>query len=83
MLERGVWAEIWIAGEHLRLFAEENAQGIQASVFDVKNNRWILPSEQVENIELGKERAIACARAHLHNAALQLPRLVWKEARSK
>jgi len=36
MLEEGVWAEIKIGGEHLRLFSERNAQGVQASVYDIK-----------------------------------------------
>jgi hypothetical protein len=30
MLIEGVWAEIKVGGEHLRLFAEHNAQGVQA-----------------------------------------------------
>jgi hypothetical protein len=31
MLERGVWAEVKVGGEHLRLFSEESALGVQAS----------------------------------------------------
>jgi len=29
MLDQGVWAEIKVGGEHLRLFSEHNAQGVQ------------------------------------------------------
>ena len=83
MLERGVWAEVKIADEHLRLFSEENAQGVQASVFDVKSNTWILPSETVEDIEQGKDRAVACARAHLQRKNLEVPHLNWKKARAR
>ena len=36
MLTDGVWAEVEVGGEHLRLFSEHNAQGIQASVYNVK-----------------------------------------------
>jgi len=46
-----VWAEIKVGGEHLRLFAEHNAQGVQASVYNVNANSWIAPSEAVDDIE--------------------------------
>jgi hypothetical protein len=45
MLTDGLWAEVEIGGEHLRLFSEHNAQGIQASVYNVKTKTWIAPSE--------------------------------------
>src|SRR5262245_9385408 len=35
LLDQGVWAEIKVGGEHLRLFSEHNAQGVQASVYNV------------------------------------------------
>jgi len=35
MLDHGVWAEVRVSGEHLRLFSEHNAQGVQASVYNV------------------------------------------------
>jgi hypothetical protein len=35
MLDQGVWAEVKVADEHLRLFAEHNALGVQASVYSV------------------------------------------------
>jgi len=47
MLIEGVWAEIKVGGEHLRLFAEHNSQGIQASVYNVNAKSWIAPSEAV------------------------------------
>jgi hypothetical protein len=82
MLENGVWAEIKVGDEHLRLFSEQNAQGVQASVFNVKTKNWIAPSEEVQDIDDGKDRAAAHARAYLRRAALELPSLTWKKARS-
>jgi hypothetical protein len=82
MLDEGVWAEIKVAGEHLRLFSEHNAQGVQASVYDVKGKKWIAPSEPVEDIEQGKEKATEYATAYLRRANVELPPLVWKKSRS-
>ena len=55
MLTEGVWAEVQLGNEHLRLFSEHNAQGVQASVYNVNAKNWIAPSEPVDNIEEGKE----------------------------
>ncbi len=86
MLDEGVWAEIKVAGEHLRLFSEHNAQGVQTSVFDVNAKKWIAPSEPVEDIEEGKEKATEYAKAYLQRVnacgTVELPPLVWKKARS-
>jgi len=46
-----VWAEVKVGDEHLRLFAEDNAQGVQASVYNVNTKNWIAPSETVDDIE--------------------------------
>jgi hypothetical protein len=35
MLDEGFWAEIRVGGEHLRLFSERNALGVQTSVYNV------------------------------------------------
>jgi hypothetical protein len=67
MLDEGVWAEVEVGGEHLRLFSEHNALGVQASVYNVKAKNWIAPSEPVEDIEQGKERAVEYARFYLKN----------------
>jgi hypothetical protein len=84
MLTDGVWARVEVGGEHLRLFSEHNAQGIQASVYNVKTKTWIAPSEPVENIEQGKDRAAELAQAYLKRAAgLDLPLLQWKESRAR
>ena len=84
MLDEGVWAEIKVAGEHLRLFSEHNAQGVQTSVYDVNAKKWIAPSETVDDIEEGKERAAKYAMAYLkRSAGVELPPLNWKEARSR
>ena len=82
MLDEAVWAEIKVGREHLRLFSEQNALGVQASVYDMNAKRWIAPSEQVEDIEEGKERAAEHARAHLKLLNADLPALHWKSARS-
>jgi hypothetical protein len=82
MLDEGVWAEIKVGGEQLRLFSEHNALGVQASVYNVITKKWIAPSESVENIEHGKEKAAEYAKAYLKRANLELPPLIWKQARS-
>jgi hypothetical protein len=83
MLDEGVWAELHVGSEHLRLFSEHNAQGVQASVYNVNAKQWIAPSEPVDDIEQGKERAAAYARAYLrHTANADLPTLKWKKSRS-
>jgi hypothetical protein len=83
MLDQGVWAEVKVGSEHLRLFSEQNAQGVQASVYNVNAKNWIAPSEAVEDIEQGKDRAAAHARAYLLRVAnSELPELNWKKSRS-
>src|ERR1019366_1272191 len=84
MLTGGVWAEVEVGGEHLRLFSEHNAQGIQSSVYNVKTRTWIAPSESVDDIEDGKDRAANHAEAYLQRVNQQaLPPLQWKEARAR
>jgi hypothetical protein len=83
MLERGEWAEVKVGNEHLRLFSEDNAIGVQASVYDVNGKRWIAPSEPVDDVEQGKDIAAERAAAYLRqNANLELPPLRWKRARA-
>ena len=83
ILDEGIWAEVKIGGEHLHLFAEHNALGVQASVYNVKAKNWIAPSEPVDDIQQGKAWAMARAEAYLKDAAsLELPPLEWKQARS-
>ncbi len=84
MLTEGVWAEVEVAGELLRLFSEQNAQGIQASVYSVNTRTWIAPSEPVDDIEQGKDRAEELAKAYLKTVgSLSLPPLKWKESRAR
>ena len=84
MLDEGVWAEIRIGDIHLRLFSEHSAQGVQASVYDVAAKQWIAPSESVEDIEDGKDKAAQCAARYLRQSGhAELPPLTWKKARSK
>jgi len=84
MLIDGVWAEVEVGGECLRLFSEHNAQGIQASVYNVKTRTWIAPSESVDDIEQGKDRAADYASAYLKRVLnVELPSLQWKESRSR
>ena len=83
MLDHGVWADVKVGNEHLRLFAEHNAQGVQASVYNVISKTWIAPSESVDDIEQGKERAAAHAQEYLRRVAgLELPSLRWNASRS-
>ena len=83
MLDEGVWAEVKVQNEHLRLFAEHNAQGVQASVYNLISKIWIAPSESVNDLEQGKERAEAHAREYLKRVAnVELPALLWKASRS-
>jgi hypothetical protein len=82
MLDEGVWAEIRMGSEDLRLFSEHNAMGVQASVYDVNGKKWIAPSEAVDDIEEGKEKATEYAKAYLKCADFDLPPLIWKKARS-
>ena len=83
MLDEGFWAEIKVGGEHLRLFSERNALGVQTSVYNVNTKTWIAPSETFEDIEQGNNRAAARAEAYLYQIAnLELPPLVWKRSRS-
>jgi hypothetical protein len=84
MLIEGVWVEIKVGGEHLRLFAEHNAQGVQASVYNVNAKSCIAPSDAVDDIEQGKEKAAEYAKAYLKKAAgAELPQLTWKKSRSR
>ena len=83
MLDQGVWAEVKVGGEHLRLFSEQSALGVQASVYNVNAKNWIAPSESVDDIEQGKDRAAEHAKMYLRNVAnLELPALQWKKSRS-
>ena len=84
MLTEGVWAEVKVGTEQLRLFSEHNAQGVQVSVYNVNTRSWIAPSEPVEDIEQGKEKAAKYARAYLKQAVNEeLPPLQWKNSRSR
>ena len=56
-LDKGVCAEVRVGREHLRLFSEQNALGVQVSVYNVNAKKWIVPSESVETIEQGKLKA--------------------------
>ena len=83
MLDHGVWAEVRVGDEELRLFSEQSAQGVQASVYNVTAKIWILPSEPVDDIEQGKDRAAAYARAYLKRVGhSEIPLLEWKKSRS-
>jgi len=83
MLEEGVWAEVVVGKEHLRLFSEQTPSGVQASVYNVNEKTWIAPSESVDDIEEGKDRAERYAAAYLQSVAnSELPPLNWKKSRS-
>jgi hypothetical protein len=84
MLDKGFWAEVKVGGEHLRLFSEHSALGVQASVYNLNAKNWIAPSEAVDDIEQGKDRAAAHATAYLRRVAnLELPPLIWRKSHSE
>jgi hypothetical protein len=65
-----------VGGKHLELFLEQNAQGVQVSVFNIRTEKWIAPSEAENEIEEGEEKAALYAKAYLKHAAnVDLPRL--------
>ena len=83
MLTEGVWSEVRVTGECLFLFAEHCAQGVLASVYNVNGKTWIAPSEPVDNIQQGKLKAEAYAKAYLKTTwNLELASLEWKSSRS-
>jgi hypothetical protein len=84
MLTEGVWAEVKVGSEHLKLFSENSAQGVQFSVYNVNAKSWIVPSEAVEDIQQGRDRAEQHARAYLkHTTNFELPELTWKQSRAR
>ena len=69
-----MWVEVKVRDEHLRRFAEHHALGVQASVYNVIAKTWIAPSEPVDDLEQGKERAAAHAQQYLKGVGnLELP----------
>jgi hypothetical protein len=83
MLEEGLWAEVIVGKEHLRLFSERTPSGVQASVYNVTEKTWIAPSESVDDIDEGKDRAQRYASTYLRRVAgSELPPLNWKKSRS-
>lgn len=78
-----MWSEIHVGGECLRLFSEDCAQGVLASVYNVNGKTWIAPSELVDDIEQGKVKAAEYAKQYLKSTVnLELPPLEWKSSRS-
>lgn len=83
MLEQGVWAEVIVGEEHLRLYSEQTPTGVQSSFYNVKERTWLAPSEPVDDIDQGKDRAEQYATAYLRRVAnSELPLLNWKKSRS-
>ena len=83
VLDRGVWAEVNVGGEHPRLFSEQSALGLHESVYDVNANSWIASSEAVDDIEKGKDRAVAHAITYIRRIAkAELPSLTGKKSRA-
>jgi hypothetical protein len=82
MLENAFCAEVIIGGEHLRLFSEDGPLGVQASVYNLTAKNWVAPSEAVNDIEEGKDRATAHATVYLGVLNAELPPIIWKKSRS-
>jgi hypothetical protein len=52
-------------------------------VYNVSLKSWIAPSETVDDVEQGKDRAASHATAYLRRVAnAELPPLNWKKSRS-
>jgi hypothetical protein len=84
MFDERVWVDVKVGGEHLRLFSEQNGFGVSASVYNVNARRWIAPSEPVDDIDHGKQRAAAYAEVYLkHTTHSPLPPLKWKKSYSQ
>jgi len=50
----------------------------------VRAKRWVVPSEMVDDIEEGKEKATKIAQTYLKQTVnAELPALNWKKARSR
>ena len=63
MLDEGVWAEVRLGNEHLRLFSERNASGVMTSVYNVKNKNWIaLPNSSMTVSKVNRERRLTQKR---------------------
>jgi len=61
MLDQGVWAEVKVGGEQLRLFSEESALAVQESVHNIMQGTG-LRLRNCGAIERGKDRAAEHAR---------------------
>jgi hypothetical protein len=82
MLEQGVWAEIKVGGEHLRLFSEESALEVQASVYNLNSKNWIAPSESVDDIEQGRQSGATCKTVPSKGCQLRATRVNVEAIRS-
>jgi hypothetical protein len=59
------------------------AQVEKLGVYNVNEKTWIAPSESVDDIDAGKDRAEHYATAYLRRVAgSELPSLNWKKSRS-
>jgi hypothetical protein len=70
----GVWVEVIVNGEHLRLFSQHNALGVQTSVYNVTIKTWIAPSESVDDIEQGKITEATTSFGNIEHTCLNLSR---------
>ena len=53
-------------------------------MYNVNAKSWIAPSEAVDDIEQGKEKAAEYAKTYLRKVAgIELPRLTWKKSRTR
>jgi hypothetical protein len=81
MLDQGVWTEVKVGGEQLRLFSEESALAVQESVHNMNARNWIAPSETAELSNGEKTERRNTLGAYLWKAAnLELPSLTWKSS---
>jgi hypothetical protein len=84
MSDKRVSVDVKVGDEPLRLFSEQNGLVVLASVYNVTVRRVVAPSEPVEHISHGKQRAVAYAEAYLKPTSnLVLPLLKWIKCLNK
>jgi hypothetical protein len=56
MLDQGVWAEVKVGGEQLRLFSEESALAVQESVHNIMQGTGLRPPK-LRSYRTGKRQS--------------------------
>jgi hypothetical protein len=81
MLTEGVWAEVKVDNEHLRLFSEHNAQGVQASVLDLDDGfagEWVDLLFRVQHEICGSNERIGQINEIIQDAEVWPSSRIWQ-----